>query len=437
MRNQKKLLRLFSFAFLAIAPIVLFAYEYGSDPGYSGAPGDNATGCIASGCHTGTLNSGNGSVKIVASGGTTYVPGQTQTIVVSITDPAERKYGFQLTARANSNPRTTEAGLLIPGSDGLTQTLCADGSNAPPTGCTARNGGTLEWIEQTLAGYSKSGTPPTYSYIFTWTPPTTNVGPVTLYAAGNAVTGAVVVTGTNTYTTSLQLTPVTLTSSSVTLASSPNPATYGHSVTFAATVSPSSATGKVTFYDGTTILGTKALVGGEAMLTTSLLPAGARSLRVYYLGDSVNAPSTSTAVSQTVGPLSLPANGLIAGATYSADAEAIAVGDFNGDGKADLVVPGSNLVFLGNGDGTFQTPLNFPGSGGAVVVGDFNGDGKADLAVGGSVLLGNGNGSFQPAVTYVASGSSMALGDFNGDGATDLVSIGSDGEATVLLNTAT
>src|SRR5215469_6335377 len=65
----------------------------------------------------------------------------------------------------------------------------------------------------------------------------------------------------------------------------------------------------------------------------------------------------------------------------------VAVGDFNGDGRADLAVAnegsGTVSVLLGNGDGTFQAAVNYavgttPGS---VAVGDFNGDGKADLAV--------------------------------------------------------
>lgn len=204
--RPKRLLINSALVVLAIAPIVLYAIVAG--PGYSGAPGDSPTGCIASKCHTGTPNSGTGSVRIVVSGGATYIPGQTQQISVTITDSTEKKYGFQLSARVDSDPKTTEAGLLIPGSDGYTEVLCADGSKAPATGCTAKNGGTLEWIEHSLAGYNASNsTPGSYTYTFSWVPPATNAGNVTLYAAGNAVTGTDVVTGTETYLTSLQLSP--------------------------------------------------------------------------------------------------------------------------------------------------------------------------------------------------------------------------------------
>ena len=66
------------------------------------------------------------------------------------------------------------------------------------------------------------------------------------------------------------------------------------------------------------------------------------------------------------------------------------VGDFNGDGKADLAVVGGNSqmtdvvsIFQGNGDGTFSGPVSFAaGQGpGYIVAGDFNGDDKPDLAV--------------------------------------------------------
>ena len=64
----------------------------------------------------------------------------------------------------------------------------------------------------------------------------------------------------------------------------------------------SGATGKVTFYDGTTILGTGILSATTASLTTIQLASGTRSLRAYYLGDGNNSPSTSATISQTIVP---------------------------------------------------------------------------------------------------------------------------------------
>src|SRR5437867_3191161 len=98
----------------------------------------------------------------------------------------------------------------------------------------------------------------------------------------------------------------------------------------------------------------------------------------------------------------------------------LSVGDFNGDGKADLAF--GNAVLLGKGDGTFQVPITLSGGGGAPLVSDFNGDGKPDLAVAGgaSVLLGKGDGTFQAAINVTGRSGSPVVGDFNGDGNADL-----------------
>lgn len=87
--------------------------------------------------------------------------------------------------------------------------------------------------------------------------------------------------------------------SSVNLIASPNPATYGQAVTLQATVT-AGATGKVTFYDGTTVLGVAAVSGNAATLVTKLLPAGTRYLRAYYAGDTAFGASTSAVVPQAV-----------------------------------------------------------------------------------------------------------------------------------------
>src|SRR5262245_31514399 len=107
---------------------------------------------------------------------------------------------------------------------------------------------------------------------------------------------------------------------------------------------------------------------------------------------------------------------------------AVAVGDFNGDGRPDFATPdpwsGYIRVFEGNGDGTFRSVGQFASGTSAysVAVGDFNGDGRPDLAAAGislsndiGVLLGNGDGTFGPAATYTVGGCprSVAVADFN------------------------
>jgi hypothetical protein len=133
---------------------------------------------------------------------------------------------------------------------------------------------------------------------------------------------------------------------------------------------------------------------------------------------------------------------------------AIRVADLNGDGKEDLIISGATLhrvfVYLSNGDGTFRPVTDladdqpgFPagGLGAGLAVGDVNGDGKADivntaLEVGAvDVLLGNGDGTFQPLENFnyaptphqdFAAGQAplaVAIADvatFNADGSTTL-----------------
>ena len=86
----------------------------------------------------------------------------------------------------------------------------------------------------------------------------------------------------------------------LTLASSLNPAPYGSSVTLTATVSTNTATGSVTFKDGATTLGTGTLSSGVATFTTGGLSGGSHSLTTEYAGDTSYSGSTSSPLSQTV-----------------------------------------------------------------------------------------------------------------------------------------
>lgn len=119
----------------------------------------------------------------------------------------------------------------------------------------------------------------------------------------------------------------------------------------------------------------------------------------------------------------------------------IAAGDFNGDGIADLVEaalpegedsgPRSLTVWLGNANGGFvpassRVPIGQDPR--ALVVGDFNGDGKPDVIVGdgdGALLefFGDGKGNLIPAGKIATLGSvvSIAVGHFTHGGGLDLV----------------
>jgi hypothetical protein len=195
------------------------------------------------------------------------------------------------------------------------------------------------------------------------------------------------------------------------LSTSTTSTTLGNSVTLTASLTPAGATGKVTFFDGITFLGTKSVIAGAASLSTTMLPAGARKLKAYYSGDSTYAAATSSTVTVAVGAVSanfllnLPAG---SGVSVGSSTSALAVADFNSDGRADLAVTSPNSskvsVAVGNGNGTFQTPTaigvaNIPRG---IVAADLNNDGRTDLVVtnyvGGSsgaisVLLGNGDGT--------------------------------------------
>jgi len=126
----------------------------------------------------------------------------------------------------------------------------------------------------------------------------------------------------------------------------------------------------------------------------------------------------------------------------------VVAGDFNGDGNIDLAVANSCVyssscegnvsILLGNGDGTFQPPMNYATGIHPVYVTavDFTGNGTLDLAVVNqcgsdgtcdspgsvSILLGNGDGTFRTFGSYGAGDrpSSLAVGDFSGTGKLDV-----------------
>lgn len=153
--------------------------------------------------------------------------------------------------------------------------------------------------------------------------------------------------------------------------------------------------------------------------------------------------SFGTALAQTFAPA----------VNYTTQVQPLGIGrgDFNEDGKQDLIVANASSstvsLFLGNGDGSFETAISiFVGANPiSVVAADFDGDGHLDVAVtlakaqAFQILLGNGNGTFQAPITVPISGigtssiGKVVAADFNGDHRVDLA-IATDLGIAVFMN---
>lgn len=126
-------------------------------------------------------------------------------------------------------------------------------------------------------------------------------------------------------------------------------------------------------------------------------------------------------------------------AQLASNSALIVHGDFNNDGREDLVVNTYdaakqtyvNQLYLSSADGTYEAPIALPAW--VQTIGDFNHDGNLDLvtfAIGGggpvSIYLGNGDGTFQAPKTFATSSASifrLLAVDLNHDSKTDLVEV--------------
>ncbi|MGO4516886.1 beta strand repeat-containing protein [Terriglobus sp. 2YAB30_2] len=280
------------------------------------------------------------------------------------------------------------------------------------------------------------------------------------------------------------------------LAVTPNSSTYLATVDMTVTVAPctvgsySCDTDFVTIYDGSTAVIRAHPSGGVAHMTYRSFAQGTHVLTANFAGNSHLSSATSNPVTLTVGPpagivgalkltdalesedshtltaqftspvltpaptgsvsfLDLAANNnVLATATLGSPAPvfktdqtvmnenynttSLYAGDFDNDGKADLIYPsgGATIGFLhGNGDGTFSgTEIN--GGGGSAAIADFNNDGKLDVIQpnGYNIALskGNGDGTFTPGISIYDLNdfdASPLAGDFNGDGKQDVYNI--------------
>jgi len=261
------------------------------------------------------------------------------------------------------------------------------------------------------------------------------------------------------------------------------PGNYSLTATVVGSGGSATPTGSISFLDtsfGNTSLGTASLGPGTAgagwilSQTPSASSSPSSELIADFNGDGIpdlalmwTNGSTDTA---TVMIMFGKGDGTFtAGPTTQTQASAsfspvtMIAGDFNGDGKTDLVLlsyspfstqNSSVTTLLGNGDGTFtasatsqafsQQPVDGDYSGESIAAADFNGDGNLDLAIVGAnqtqgivtILLGNGDGTFQAAKTNIEANSGLSIvatGDFNGDGIPDLVAVDYGAGAMILL----
>jgi hypothetical protein len=180
-----------------------------------------------------------------------------------------------------------------------------------------------------------------------------------------------------------------------------------------------------------------AQIGTASVTVVNPAPGGGTSLPAYF---PIRRPLSAVA-------LAADNNLSIAGSA--------AVGDFNNDGKLDVVVvenqyeSQNNAIYLyyGNGDGTFQPPIQSStnGADSNAVVGDFNGDGILDLAVSEAygccsftrIYLGSAGGTFtEVADNNPPPSEPIGVGDFNHDGKLDLEILEYDYEGDTSLGIA-
>ena len=180
---------------------IIHAYAEGPLPRYTAAPGDNPLACASATCHVGTpLNGGGGNVVVNFPNGMTYTPGGgAQTFTIVITDSKARVYGFEMTARPESNLSNGQAGNFTAASQ---QFVICDNDDIVTPSHPCPSSDPVQFIEHN-APYS------TKTINVSWTPPATNVGNVHIYVAANAANGDGENTGDHIYTASYVLAPQT------------------------------------------------------------------------------------------------------------------------------------------------------------------------------------------------------------------------------------
>ena len=349
-------------------------------------------------CNTAALATGSHSITAAYSGDTQYNAATSNTVAQTVSAPT--RASATVAVASSANPSAVNQAVTL--------TATVSGSAGTPSGAAAFLDGGSEVPGCASLTLSATGTAAC----------STN----TLTAGNHAIT--VQYSGDAAYdsATSASFTQAVnapaKANATFSFDSSANPSNAGQAVTLQLTLSGTSGspTGSVSFLDSAApITGCTALtLSGASASCTASFTAGTHSITVQYSGDSgYNASTSSAYIQQAAGR-----RGLL---------------DFDGDGKADLVMrndDGSVAIWLMDGVVARSTPTVLGASSGATVVkaADFDGDGVTDLvrevADGTSTMYFMSGGAIRDTAVLRQAASGWHLThavDLNGDGKADLL----------------
>lgn len=257
---------------LVFSAVLIFApdaksNQSGAASNYSGVNSSLGT-CARSGCHSGGINTGPGSISITGDIPVLgYVGGQTYQVTVTVTSGGSNGNAFGFAVSSAKTGTSTISGTF----------------NNTDNSAQPRSGG--QYATHTLAGTNNGGNTASKSYVLSWTAPAAGTGPITIYAAGNSANGNGNTSGDNIYRTSLDITEdvttVSLDESMVAFVSVfPNPASgqvvIDHTLASDWNLKVVSLSGKV--------MHAQQVTGGKYILDVTSYPAGMYLLQIEAAG---------------------------------------------------------------------------------------------------------------------------------------------------------
>jgi hypothetical protein len=355
----------------------------GPSPSFTNAPGE--TNCTQ--CHTGTANSGAGTITISGIPAN-YKPGQQIPVTVTVSQMAAVIFGFQLTAIDNQG---SQAGTFSLPTQTPPQMQIVPG---------IVGGNQRRYVQHTSDGVTPTQFD-TKSWTFNWTAPAARIGRISFYAAGNAANSDGSPAGDSIYTTDRQ-------SFAGTLISNFDNDTKSDAAVFR----PSNGTWYTLNSSNGNFQAAQFGVNGDKPVAGDYDGDGKTDFAVFR-------PSNGTwyLLRSTAG---------FTGVQFGVGGDAPVSGDFDGDAKTDIAVfrPSTGAWYILNSSNGGFTGVQFGAGGDKTAQGDYDADGKTDIAVfrpstGTWFALRSSNGQFV-ATQFGANGDKPVQGDYDGDGRTDV-----------------